>query len=68
MLLILDPLELEVPQMTQPIHFMKDPTQAPAWMIATKAKIDAAAGLVQYYNGPASLAVLLVVQPLGDMY
>jgi hypothetical protein len=40
----IDPVELESPLMKQALHFMQDPSLAPAWMHETKQKIDEAHG------------------------
>eukprot|EP00090_Calanus_glacialis_P002004 TRINITY_DN1150_c0_g1_i1.p1 TRINITY_DN1150_c0_g1~~TRINITY_DN1150_c0_g1_i1.p1 ORF type:complete len:198 (-),score=69.04 TRINITY_DN1150_c0_g1_i1:100-693(-) len=44
--ILLDPLEINAPLLSQPLHFMKDQSQAPQWMLDTHQKIKDADGFV----------------------
>eukprot|EP00092_Neocalanus_flemingeri_P041655 GFUD01045366.1.p2 GENE.GFUD01045366.1~~GFUD01045366.1.p2 ORF type:complete len:198 (+),score=71.22 GFUD01045366.1:207-800(+) len=43
---LLDPLTINPPMLTQPLHFMKDQSQAPQWMVDTHQIIKDAEGFV----------------------
>merc|ERR1711981_747705 len=43
---LLDPLEINPPMLQQPLHFMKDQSQAPQWMVDTHKVIQEAEGFV----------------------
>merc|ERR550517_1680040 len=43
---LLDPLEINPPMLQQPLHFMKDQSQAPQWMLDTHKVIQEADGFV----------------------
>lgn len=41
-----DPLEMDFQVLRQPLHFMKDRSTAPAWLINANAEIESANGFV----------------------
>ena len=41
---VTDPVELESPLMKQALHFMRDQSAAPQWLLDTKARIEEAHG------------------------
>merc|ERR1712110_411735 len=43
---LLDPLEINPPMLQQPLHFMKDQSQAPQWMVDTHKVIQESEGFV----------------------
>merc|ERR1719495_1867335 len=43
---LLDPLEVGAPLLAQPLHFMKDQSQAPQWMVDTHKIIQESQGFV----------------------
>merc|ERR1719495_1770126 len=43
---LLDPLEVGAPLLAQPLHFMKDQSQAPQWMVDTHKIIQQSQGFV----------------------
>jgi len=43
---LLDPLEINAPMLTQPLHFMPDPSEAPSWMPETKTKLENSSGFI----------------------
>merc|ERR1712088_789075 len=43
---LLDPLEINPPMLQQPLHFMKDQSQAPQWMVDTHKIIQESQGFV----------------------
>lgn len=61
---IFDPLTMDLPVVRQPLHFMKDRSAAPSWMIEANEEIKAADGFVvvlsEYNCGiPPALANLM---------
>ena len=39
-------MEINAPMLTQPLHFMPDPSEAPSWMPETKTKLENSSGFI----------------------